>query len=49
MPKAEPLTLNEVLQLRDGIEISRPSNPPISETVPLLYTFKNIKHLNLLN
>jgi hypothetical protein len=49
LPKAEPLTLNEVLQLRDGLEISRPSNPPVSQKITLLPISQNINHLNSLN
>jgi hypothetical protein len=49
IPKAEPLTLNEVLRLRDGMEISRPSNTLVSQTIPLLSILKNINHLNSLN
>jgi hypothetical protein len=49
VPKAEPLTLREVLQLRDGIKISRPSNPPFPQTVTLLPILQNINHLNSLN
>jgi hypothetical protein len=49
VPKAEPLTLNEVLQLRDGMEVSRPSNPPIPHKITLLPILQNINHLNSLN
>jgi hypothetical protein len=49
VPKAEPLTLKEVLQLRDGMEISRPSNPPFPQTITLLPILQNINHLNSLN
>ena len=49
LPKAEPLTLREVLQLRDGMEISRPSNRPVPETITLLPILQNINHLNSLN
>jgi hypothetical protein len=47
--KAEPLTLKEVLQLRDGMEISRPSNSRVPTTITLLPILKNINHLNSLN
>ena len=47
--KAEPLTLKEVLQLRDGMEISRPSNPQFPQTITLLRILQNINHLNSLN
>jgi hypothetical protein len=49
VPKAEPLTLKEVLQLRDGMEISRPSNPPFNQTITLLPILQNINQLNSLN
>jgi len=49
VPKAEPLTLKEVLQLRDGMEISRPSNTPFPQTITLLPILQNINHLNSLN
>jgi hypothetical protein len=49
VPKAEPLTLNEVLQLRDGMEVSRPSNHPVSPKITLLPILQNINHLNSLN
>jgi hypothetical protein len=49
VPKAEPLTLNEVLQLRDGMEISRTSNPPVPQKITLLPILQNINHLNFLN
>jgi hypothetical protein len=48
-PKAEPLTLKEVLQLRDGMEISRRSNPPYPQTIILLPILQNINQLNSLN
>ena len=47
--KAEPLTLKEVLQLRDGMEISRSLNPPAPQTITLLPILQNINHLNSLN
>jgi hypothetical protein len=47
--KAEPLTLSEVLQLRDGMEISRPANPPVPTKITLLPILQNINHLNSLN
>jgi hypothetical protein len=49
VPKAEPLTLNEALQLRDGMEISRLSNPPVPQKITLLPILQNINHLNSLN
>jgi hypothetical protein len=49
VPKAEPLTLKEVLQLRDGMGISRPSNPTVPQTIILLSILQNINHLNSLN
>ena len=49
VPKAEPLTLKQVLQLRDGMVISRPSNPPFPQTITLLPILQNINYLNSLN
>jgi hypothetical protein len=49
VPKAEPLTLNEVLQLRNGMKISRPLNPLVTPKITLLPILKNIIHLNSLN
>jgi hypothetical protein len=49
VPKVEPLTLKQVLQLRDGMVISRPSNPPFTQTIALLAILQNINHLNSLN
>ena len=49
VPKAEPLTLNEVLQLRNGMEISRPSNTPVPKKINMLHILQNITHLNSLN
>jgi hypothetical protein len=48
-PKAQPLTLKEVLQLRDGIEITRAPNPEFSQTIALLSISQSINHLNSLN
>jgi hypothetical protein len=49
VPKAEPLTLKEVLQLRDGMEISRTSDSPFPQTITPLPILQNINHLNSLN
>jgi hypothetical protein len=49
LPKAEPFTLKEVLQLRDGMEILRPSNPPVPQTITLLPILQNINQFNSLN
>jgi hypothetical protein len=49
VPKAEPLTLKETLQLRDGMEISRPSNLLVPQTITLLPILQNINHINSLN
>jgi hypothetical protein len=48
-PKAQPLTLKEVLQLRDGMEITRKPNLAFSQTIDLLPISLNINHLNSLN
>jgi hypothetical protein len=48
-PKAEPLTLKEVLQLRDGMEISRPLNPTFPQAITLSSILQNINHFNSLN
>jgi hypothetical protein len=49
VPEAKPLTLKEVLQLRDGIKISRHLNPSVPQKITLLPILENIKHLNSLN
>lgn len=48
-PKAEPLTLEEVLQLRDGMKITRLTNPALPSTIALLPLSINIKPLYSLN
>ena len=48
-PKAQPLTLKEVLQLRDGREITRNPNSSFLQTMPLHPLLQNINHPNSLN
>ncbi len=48
-PKAKPLTLKEVLQLRDGLEIARHPSPAFPQTIALLSILQNINPLNSLN
>jgi hypothetical protein len=48
-PKAQPLTLKEVLQLRDGMKITRNSNPTFAQTIALPPLLQNINHFNSLN
>jgi hypothetical protein len=49
VPKAQPLSLKEVLQLRDGMEIARKPKAAFPQTIALLPISLNIKHLNSLN
>ena len=49
IPKAQPLTLKEVLQLRDGREISRNSYSTASQGINFSAMLQNINHLNSLN
>ncbi len=48
-PKAQPLTLKEVLQLRDGREITRNPNSTFQQTITLPPLLQNINHLSSLN
>jgi len=48
-PKAQPLTLKEVLQLRDGMKITRTPNSAFSQTIALPPILQNINHFNSLN
>ena len=48
-PKAQPLTLKEVLQLRDGREISRNSYSTVSQGMTFSPILQNINYLNSLN
>ena len=48
-PKAQPLTLKEVLQLRDGREINRNSYSTVSQSMTFLPILPNINYLNSLN
>lgn len=48
-PKAQPLTLKEVLQLRDGREISRNSYSTVSQNMTFSPILQNINYLNSLN
>jgi len=48
-PKAQPLTLKEVLQLRDGREINRTSHSTVSQGINFSAMLQNINHLNSLN
>jgi hypothetical protein len=47
--KAQPLTLKEVIQLRDGMEITRKPNPVLLQTVDVLPISLKIIPLNSLN
>ena len=48
-PKAQPLTLKEVLQLRDGREISKNSYSTVSQSTTFSPILQNINYLNSLN
>ena len=48
-PKAQPLTLKEVLQLRDGREIIRNSYSTVSQGMTFSPILQNINYLNSLN
>ena len=47
--KAQPLTLKEVLQLRDGREINRNSYSTVSQSMTFSPISQNINYLNSLN
>jgi len=49
IPKVQPLTLKEVLQLRDGREISRNSYSTVSQGMTFSPILQNINYLNSLN
>ncbi|GEM_PF-3621299 len=48
-PKAQPLTLKEVLQLRDGREINRNSHSTVSQRMSFSAMLQNTNYLNSLN
>jgi len=47
--KTQPLTLKEVLQLRDGREINRTLHSTVSQGINFSAMLQNINHLNSLN
>jgi len=49
IPKAQPLTLKEVLQLRDGREINRTSHSTLSQSMSFSAMWQNTNYLNSLN
>ena len=48
-PKAQPLALKEVLQLRDGREINRNPHFTASQGINFSAMLQNINHINSLN
>ena len=48
-PKAQPLTLKEVLQLRDGREINRNAYSTVSQSMTFSPILPKINYLNSLN
>ncbi len=48
-PKAQPLTLKEVLQLRDGREINKNSLSTVSQSMNFSAMLQNTNYLNSLN
>ena len=49
IPKVQPLTLKEVLQLRDGREINRNSHSTAAQGINFSAMLQNINHPNSLN
>ena len=49
IPKAQPLSLKEVLQLRDGREINRNSHSTVSQSINFSAMLQNTNYLNSLN
>ena len=49
IPKAQPLSLKEVLQLRDGREINRNSHSTVSQSMNFSAMLQNTNYQNSLN
>ena len=49
IPKAQPLSLKEVLQLRDGREINKNSHSTVSQSMNFSAMLQNTNYLNSLN
>ena len=48
-PKAQPLSLKEVLQLRDGREIKRNPHSTVAQSLNFSAMLQNTNYLNSLN